>query len=60
MEASILGLYYIGIMETKMETTIMGYIGILGTILGLYWDIGSMGQSTLAGAIAAKNDYQWP
>ena len=21
-----------------METTIMGYIGILGTILGLYWD----------------------
>ena len=23
-----------------METTIMGYIGILGTILGFYWDNG--------------------
>ena len=26
---------YIGIMEKKMETTIMGYIGIIGYILGL-------------------------
>ena len=25
---------YIGIMEKKMETTIMGYIGIIGHILG--------------------------
>ena len=24
---------YIGIMEKKMETTIMGYLGIIGTIL---------------------------
>ena len=23
-----------------METTIMGYRGIMGTILGLYWDNG--------------------
>ena len=28
---------YNGIMEKKMETTIMGYIGV---ILGLYWDNG--------------------
>ena len=27
-------------MEKKMETTIMGYIGVLGYILGLYWDNG--------------------
>ena len=26
----------IGIMEKKMETTKMGYIGIIGYILGLY------------------------
>ena len=26
--------YYIGILENKMETTIMGYVGY---ILGLYW-----------------------
>ena len=25
-----------GIMEKKMETTIMGYIGIIGVILGFY------------------------
>ena len=31
---------YIGIMEDNMETTIMGYIGIIGYILGLYWDNG--------------------
>ena len=32
---------YIGIMEKKMETTIMGYIGIImGYILGLYRDNG--------------------
>ena len=28
---------YIGIMETKMESTLMGYIGILGYILGKPW-----------------------
>ena len=28
----------------KMETTIMGYIGIIGTILGLYWDNGKNGN----------------
>ena len=27
---------YIGIMEKKMETTTMGYIGSIGYILGLY------------------------
>ena len=27
-------------MENKMETTIMGYIGIIGYMLGLYWDNG--------------------
>ena len=27
-------------MEKKMEATIMGYIGILGYVLGLYWDNG--------------------
>ena len=26
--------------EKKMETIIMGYIGIIGYILGLYWDNG--------------------
>ena len=39
----ILGLYrgYIGIMEKKMETTIMGlYRDYIGYILGLYWDNG--------------------
>ena len=29
-----------GIMEKKMETTTMGYIGIIGYILGLYGDNG--------------------
>ena len=29
-----------GIMENKMETTIMGYIGIIWYILGLYGDNG--------------------
>ena len=28
------------IMEKKMETSVMGYIGIIGYILGLYWDNG--------------------
>ena len=28
----------IGIMDKKMETTIMSYIGIVGYILALYWD----------------------
>ena len=31
---SMKGLGHIGIMEKKMETTIMGYIGITGYILG--------------------------
>ena len=33
----ILGLYwgYVGIMEKKMETTIMGYIGVIG-LFGVY------------------------
>ena len=31
---------YMGIMEKKMEITIMGYIGIIGHILGLYRDNG--------------------
>ena len=35
METTIMGYIYIGIMEKKMETTTMGYIGvILGFILG--------------------------
>ena len=40
------GLYwgYMGIMENEMETTIMGYIGIIGYILGLYWDNGKNGN----------------
>ena len=28
------------LMEKNIETTIMGYIGIIGYILGLYWDNG--------------------
>ena len=32
---------YIGVMENKMEATIMGYIGIMGYILGLYWGNGN-------------------
>ena len=31
---------YMGIMEKKMETTIMGYIGIIGYILVYYRDNG--------------------
>ena len=31
---------YIGITENKIKTTIMGYIGFIGYILGLYWDNG--------------------
>ena len=31
---------YIGIMEEKMETTIIGHIGIRGYIFGLYRDNG--------------------
>ena len=27
-------------MEKKMEMTIMGYIWVIGYILGLYWDNG--------------------
>ena len=27
-----------------METTIMGYVGIIGYILGLYWDNGKNGN----------------
>ena len=27
-------------MEKKMETTIMGDIGVVGYILGIYWDDG--------------------
>ena len=30
----------IGIMEKKMETTVMGHAGIIGYILGLYRDNG--------------------
>ena len=37
---------YIGIMEKKMETTIMGYIGY---ILGLYWDNGKENGSYYLG-----------
>ena len=44
METTILykGLYggYKGIMEKKMETTIMGFIGIIEYMLGLYRDYG--------------------
>ena len=32
----ILGTRVIGTMEKKMETTLIGYIGIIGYILGLY------------------------
>ena len=39
MLAYIEVIYYIGIMENEMETTIMGYIGIIAYILGLYRDI---------------------
>ena len=28
---------YIGIMENKMETTTMGYVGIIRYVLGIYW-----------------------
>ena len=31
---------YMGIMEKKMEATIMVYIRSIGYILGLYWDNG--------------------
>ena len=31
---------YIGIMEKKMETTIMGCMGIIGYVLVLYWENG--------------------
>ena len=34
METSIVYWGYIGIMENEMETTTMGYIGVIG---GVYW-----------------------
>ena len=44
METTIKGLGFgvlIGIMENKMETTIMGYMGIIGHILGFrVWGLG--------------------
>ena len=30
----------LGIMEKKMETTVLDYVRILGYILGIYWDNG--------------------
>ena len=55
---------YIGIMEKKMETTIMGYIGfrvMLGLLLGLYWGPPSYGNShkdTLAGTCRLVQDFR--
>ena len=40
METTIVVRGYIGIMEKKMETTIMGDIGIIRYMLGRYWDNG--------------------
>ena len=40
METTIVVWGYIGIMEKKMETTIMGDIGIIRYMLGIYWDNG--------------------
>ena len=45
METSILGLYRVqglGIMEKKMEITIMGYLRITEYMLGFYWDLWEM------------------
>ena len=47
METTILYIGYIGIMEKKMETTIMGFIGIIGYMLGLYWDSGKRKRKLL-------------
>ena len=46
---------YIGIMEKKMETTIMGYIGILGYRLGLYWDNGKENGNYYLGFRGSQN-----
>ena len=40
METTVVYLVYIGRMEQKMKTTIMGYIGLIGYILELYKDNG--------------------
>ena len=37
METTVVYWGYIGIMEKKTETTIMGYRRIMGYMLGLYW-----------------------
>ena len=41
----------------KMETTIMGYIGIIGTILGLYWDNGKENGNYYNGLYRDYRDY---
>ena len=42
---------YIGILEKKIETTIMGYIGIIGYILGIYRDNGKENGNYYNGVI---------
>ena len=52
-QAGVLGLYwgYVGIMEKKMETTMMGFCvywgGDIRVILGLHWDNGKMQTITM-------------
>ena len=66
----MLGIYrdyirgYIGIMEKKMETTgiigIIQYIGIIGSILGLYWDNGEEnGNYYIIVGSRGLNNYQY-
>ena len=48
---------YRGMMEDKMETTIMGYMGIIGTILGLYRDDGKENGNYYNGLSRDYRDY---
>ena len=44
---------YIGIMENEMETTIIGYIGIIGYVYKLYFGLRALGLG-VAGDQALK------
>ena len=34
-------------METKKASTTTGYIGVIGYILGMYWDNGKENETTI-------------
>ena len=46
-------------MENEMETTIMGYIGIMGYMLGLYWDNGKENGSYRGRLKVLPGNQEW-